>query len=343
MDPVQALAILSLGAFVTVLVTAIFYIFTVRPRLLEPVPLTSVGLIDEALRDELLEQRARVQALNEALRQHAAHLETAAQGTGEDGFAGLREMLIAQRAATDALQALLIAQGQRLDSQDERLGRLENVFAASQAPVAALDERLARLESLLTAHLPPARADDTAPVSGPLQEQAERLLTLSHRLDEWVMGRSRDHAQLAEHARVLADLDREMAAHASILHRLDERIGEHTTLLVTEAAERRQQVTLLDRIARQVGQLVQMVGQLGAVPLRPGQDRLTDIRGIGPVYAGRLYKAGIHTFAQLAAMSPAQVKELLDEPAWRLRSIDVEGWIQQAAERATGQKDEGTP
>lgn len=343
MDPVQALAILSLGAFVTVLVTAIFYIFTVRPRLLEPVPLTSVGLIDEALREELLEQRAQVQALSEALRQHAAHLETAARGTGEDGFAGLREMLIAQRDAIDTLQGLLSAQKQRLDSQDERLGRLENMFAASQAPVAALDERLAHLENLLAERLPPARAEDVSPVSGLLQEQAERLLTLSHRLDEWVMGRSRDHAQLAEHARVLADLDREMAAHASILHRLDERIGEHTTLLVTEAAERRQQVTLLDRVARQVGQLMQMVGQLGAVPLRPGQDRLTDIRGIGPVYAGRLYKAGIHTFAQLAAMSPAQVKELLDEPAWRLRSIDVESWIRQAAERAAGQKDEGTP
>lgn len=343
MDPVQALAILSLGAFVTVLVTAIFYIFTVRPRLLEPVPLTSVGLIDEALREELLEQRAQVQALNEALRQHAAQLETAARGTGEDDFAGLQEMLIAQRDAIDALQGLLSAQKQRLDGQDERLGRLENMFAASQAPVAALDERLAHLESLLTAHLTPAHTEDVSPVSGLLQEQAERLLTLSHRLDEWVMGRSRDHAQLAEHARVLADLDREMAAHASILHRLDERIGEHTTLLVTEAAERRQQVTLLDRVARQVGQLMQMVGQLGAAPLRPGQDRLTDIRGIGPVYAGRLYKAGIHTFAQLAAMSPAQVKELLDEPAWRLRSIDVESWIRQAAERAAGQKDEGTP
>jgi predicted flap endonuclease-1-like 5' DNA nuclease len=342
MDPVQALAILSLGAFVTVLVTAIFYVFTVRPRLLEPVSLASVGLLDETLRDELLEQRAQVQALNEALRQHAAQLETAARSSGEEAYAGLREMLVAQRDAIDALQTLLIAQGQRLDGQDERLARLESMVVASQAST-ALDERLARLEGLLTAHLTPARADDASPVSSLLQQQAERLLSLSQRLDEWVMGRSRDHAQLAEHARVLAELDREMAAHASILHRLDERVGEHTTLLLTEAAERRQQASLLDRVARQVGQLVQMVGQLGAVPLRPGQDRLTDIRGIGPVYAGRLYKAGIHTFAQLAAMTPAQVKELLDEPAWRLRSIDVESWIRQAAERAAGQKDEGTP
>ncbi len=343
MDPVQALAILSLGAFVTVLVTALFYVFTVRPRLLEPVSLASVGLLDEALRDELLEQRAQVQALNEALRQHAAQLEMTARDSGEEVYADLREMLVAQRDAIDALQTLLIAQGQRLDGQDERLARLESAAVTASQASATLDERLARLETLLTAHLTPTRADDAPPVSSLLQQQAERLLSLSQRLDEWVMGRSRDHAQLAEHARVLAELDREMAAHASILHRLDERIGEHTTLLLTEAAERRQQASLLDRVARQVGQLVQMVGQLGAVPLRPGQDRLTDIRGIGPVYAGRLYKAGIHTFAQLAAMTPAQVKELLDEPAWRLRSIDVESWIRQAAERAAGQKDEGTP
>lgn len=342
MDPVQALAILSLGAFVTVLVTAIFYVFTVRPRLLEPVPLTSVGLLDEALREELLEQRAQVRALNEALRQHAAQLEGAAQGSGDEVYAELREMLVAQRDAIDALQTLLTAQGQRLDAQDERLIRLETMVAALPSQT-ALDERLARLESLLAGRLTPPRTEETSAATGLLQQQAERLLSLSQRLDEWVMGRSRDHAQLAEHARVLAELDREMAAHASILHRLDERVAEHTTLLVTEAAERRQQASLLDRVAAQVGQLVQMVGQLGAVPLRPGQDRLTDIRGIGPVYAGRLYKAGIHTFAQLAAMTPAQVKALLDEPAWRLRSIDVEGWIQQAAERATGQKDEGAP
>jgi predicted flap endonuclease-1-like 5' DNA nuclease len=342
MDPVQALAILSLGAFVTVLVTAIFYVFTVRPRLLEPVSLASVGLLDEALRDELLEQRAQVQALNEALQHHAAQLEQVARGSGNEVYAELRELLVAQRDAIDALQALLIAQGQRLDGQDERLARLETMVTVIPSQV-ALDERLERLENLLAQRLTPARAEDTSAVTGLLQQQAERLLSLSQRLDEWVMGRSRDHAQLVEHARVLAELDREMAAHASILHRLDERVGEHTTLLVTEAAGRRQQASLLDRIAAQMGQLVQMVGQLGAVPLRPGQDRLTDIRGIGPVYAGRLYKAGIHTFAQLAAMTPAQIKELLDEPAWRLRSIDVESWIRQAAARAAGQKDEGTP
>ena len=72
MDPVQALAILSLGAFVTVLVTAIFYIFTVRPRLLEPVPLANTGLLDDSLREELLEQRAAVGALNKALAGGAA-------------------------------------------------------------------------------------------------------------------------------------------------------------------------------------------------------------------------------------------------------------------------------
>ena len=55
MEPVQAFAILSLGAFVTVLVTALFYVFSVRPRLLEPVPLESVGMLDEAIKADLLE------------------------------------------------------------------------------------------------------------------------------------------------------------------------------------------------------------------------------------------------------------------------------------------------
>jgi len=87
-----------------------------------------------------------------------------------------------------------------------------------------------------------------------------------------------------------------------------------------------------------------MVTQLGAVPLRPGQDRLTEIRGIGPVYAGRLYKAGIQTFAQLASMTPDELYRLLDEPKWRLRAIDAESWIRQAAARAApNEKDERAP
>ena len=144
MDPVQALAILSLGAIVTVLVTAIFYIFTVRPRLLEPVPLANTGLLDESLREELLEQRAAVGALNKALAQHAAQLEAAAGATGGDVYAGLREMLDVQHETVAATNRLLAAQGERLDrldlrldGQDARLGQLESAVKRALPPPGA--------------------------------------------------------------------------------------------------------------------------------------------------------------------------------------------------------------
>ncbi|MCL4238883.1 MAG: DUF4332 domain-containing protein [Anaerolineae bacterium] len=328
MDPVQALAILSLGAFVTVLVTAIFYTFTVRPRLLEPVSLANTGLLDESLREELLEQRAAVGALNQALAQHTARLEEVAGAGGGDVLAGLHEMLGAQHETVTATNRLLAAQGERLDRLDLRLDRQET--------------HLGQLESALQRALPAPGAETAE--TAPLQEQVARLADLSNRLDEWGAGRARDHAQVAEHARILAELDRELAAQVQAVTRLDERVAEHTTMLLTAATERRQQAGLLDRAARQIGQLVEMVTQLGAVPLRPGQDRLTEIKGIGPVYAGRLYKAGVQTFAQLASMTPAELYRLLDEPKWRLRAIDAESWIRQAAEHAApGEKDERAP
>ena len=57
------------------------------------------------------------------------------------------------------------------------------------------------------------------------------------------------------------------------------------------------------------------------------QDRLTDIKGIGPVYSGKLHEAGIHTFKQLASLTPDELVALINVPAWR---IDAESWIEQA-------------
>jgi predicted flap endonuclease-1-like 5' DNA nuclease len=39
-------------------------------------------------------------------------------------------------------------------------------------------------------------------------------------------------------------------------------------------------------------------------------DDLTQIDGIGPTFASRLYDAGVNTFALLAAISPEQVQEI---------------------------------
>jgi predicted flap endonuclease-1-like 5' DNA nuclease len=57
--------------------------------------------------------------------------------------------------------------------------------------------------------------------------------------------------------------------------------------------------------------------------------RLTDIKGIGPVYAGLLHEAGIETFTQLASLTPDELLNLIDVPSWR--RINAEEWIDQAS------------
>ncbi|MBE7552192.1 MAG: DUF4332 domain-containing protein [Anaerolineales bacterium] len=57
-------------------------------------------------------------------------------------------------------------------------------------------------------------------------------------------------------------------------------------------------------------------------------DPLEDIVGIGETYAHRLNRAGIYTFAQLAALSPERIEQIVEveEP----QMIDARSWVAQA-------------
>ncbi|MEZ4707678.1 MAG: helix-hairpin-helix domain-containing protein [Caldilineaceae bacterium] len=59
------------------------------------------------------------------------------------------------------------------------------------------------------------------------------------------------------------------------------------------------------------------------------KDDLQKINGIGPVYAGRLHAAGIHTFTQLAQLSPEQVRQIIG-PLRSGHMIVPEAWIAEA-------------
>jgi predicted flap endonuclease-1-like 5' DNA nuclease len=260
MEPVQALAIVSLGAFVGVLVTAVFYVAAWRTRLNEPESLNAVGAADESLYDEP-----------------------------------------SDRAAA------LVGIGERLDRQEQKLDRLQT-----------------RLDN-------PTPTPDQAQMMALVEAQTGKLSQISAHLDAWALEHARSDEKLNEHARTLAELDQELAAQAQAVRLLDTKISEHTTMLVTAAAERREQAGLLQRILDQIGQMIPSLTRLSkAPPLRPGQDRLTDIRGIGPVYASKLYEAGIQTFRQLASMTPEEIYNVLNLPAWRMRSANAANWIEQA-------------
>lgn len=66
------------------------------------------------------------------------------------------------------------------------------------------------------------------------------------------------------------------------------------------------------------------------------EDDLIKIEGIGPKMAQVLGEAGITTFEQLAATSPARLREILDAAGNRYRMIDPTTWPQQAALAAAG-------
>jgi predicted flap endonuclease-1-like 5' DNA nuclease len=61
-----------------------------------------------------------------------------------------------------------------------------------------------------------------------------------------------------------------------------------------------------------------------------GADDLVIIEGIGPKIAELMHQKGIHTFMQLAAMTPAQIQPLLDEAGPHYRMANPETWPEQA-------------
>jgi len=339
MDPIQALAILSLGAFVAVLVTALFYVFTVRPRLLDPEEAAGLGVFDDRMGTRLAGQHAAVERLNVALAHHTSRLEAAA-GLGQE-FESLRAMLRSHSQAVETLTGLLQEHASHLAGLAERLGRQETTLDRTAQQVdeltgttlPALFEQVAgqgRALERLEARPTSVTAADTQGYSGLIQAQIDRLVALADRLDAWASAGVPESHPLAEQARVLTDLDRQLIATAQAIGQMETKISEHTTLLVTAETERREQASLVDRVLYRVGELFTVVNQLVTNPPRAEHDRLTDIKGIGPVYAGKLYEAGIFTYQQLASMSPEVLKMVIDEPEWRARAIDAESWIEQA-------------
>ena len=64
----------------------------------------------------------------------------------------------------------------------------------------------------------------------------------------------------------------------------------------------------------------------------PAPDDLPRIKGIGPVYQGRLNTAGITTFQQLAQATPDAIRDALAVPEWQ--RVEPERWIAEANQLA---------
>lgn len=75
-----------------------------------------------------------------------------------------------------------------------------------------------------------------------------------------------------------------------------------------------------------------------AAPVRPNEpDDLKRIEGIGPKIASVLAEDGVTTFAQLAAMTPDQIREIL---TGKVRLFNPDTWPEQASFAAAGRWDD---
>ncbi len=72
----------------------------------------------------------------------------------------------------------------------------------------------------------------------------------------------------------------------------------------------------------------------------PKADDLTKIEGVGPKIAEVLIAAGLNSFAAVAASTPEQIKEILDNAEGNFAVHDPSTWTKQAEMAAAGQWDE---
>lgn len=71
----------------------------------------------------------------------------------------------------------------------------------------------------------------------------------------------------------------------------------------------------------------------------PEPEKLNEIEGIGPATMRALHAAGVRTYAQLAARTPADLRALLDAAGSRFSLLDPTTWPEQAALAAAGDWD----
>jgi predicted flap endonuclease-1-like 5' DNA nuclease len=410
MDPVLGLAILSLGAFVGVLVTAAFYVSIIRPRILDETEETppSPRPIDTTRMMQMIRSQAGGAGQYDELRTTLDDLVQTLEGGQalssqklDDQMARLREIndrLGNYYRQFDSVAAYLsngiAAQDNRLSKiltqLDQQRGLLTNSNAIledlkSTSGLAALAGRLTSVgeqvntlaDQLLTqealireihTHTTPSDTDDS--LYRLLGHQGATMNDLAGRVqafDEKLGGARSGGSDLTGLGGEFEDLRQSIAAlktqlasqetairrmfeeysvnksvgdvlttlreHAHHLGKLDARIDEQTDLLTRSAEREGQHGGLLQSVAQKVDAVDQ---DIKVIKKRPrGKDRLTDIRGIGAVFAGLLNEAGVHTFQQLAALTPDELRNLVHVPAWR--RIDADTWIEQAKLRASSQ------
>ena len=126
---------------------------------------------------------------------------------------------------------------------------------------------------------------------------------------------------------------------AWILYWLWERLGrkeEDAAPIEIEAQPPEPEVPAVEEEAEEEADEIEPEAEAPEPPVEP--DDLKRIEGIGPKLSSVLQEAGIQTYAQLAAASPDELTQILEEADPRLlRLAHPATWPEQAALAATGE------
>ncbi len=350
MDPILALAILTFLIFLALCVLGLVYLAIIRPGLLaqeraaappaprpatpDPVtrgiggggdslPLENADIADlkETL-DSLLAsvvsgntrnsqqldaQLEKIRQIHERLNVQDAHLTQLGQRMDS-----LREDIQQQEGlmknATNILQEL---------GQTGALAILAGRMADMGEVVDSLAGQLTDQEDLVReihAQAAPAYASET--LYSMLAEQAQMLDRLAVRLQAV-------DSQLPEGG---PGLDDEATQLHATLTQLQTQITQQETLLHDLAAG--EMSDKLDDILSKLNKVDSSVSVVKSRKPPAHADRMTDIKGVGRVFASMLAERGIDTFEELTAFSPDELRNLFTVPRWR--GIDAESWIEQA-------------
>jgi large subunit ribosomal protein L21 len=208
--------------------------------------------------------------------------------------ASAREIELRQR--TSDLERQLAEQTRKLEEREHQLSQLER----------ALDERDRRIEDR----------------DRRLEEHGQKLQDRDHKLEE--LGRE------------MEERDRQLAAAEAARTRLArlEPAASEATALRSRVAELDARAVELEAAAAEVLTLKARVAELEAAPPARSEaaDDLRQIRGIGPAYARSLNALGIHSFAQVAAWTDADVTAIAEALKTRPDRIRRDGWIARAKE-----------
>lgn len=215
-----------------------------------------------------------------------------------------------------------------------------------------LDERqteLSRLRATTPADELAARDVEISTLRAQVNSSQSAIDDLSKQVSSRTTELEQLRAQLAARPQAsdLETLQAEINARTSELAELQGRLDSHlsqTAELESFVQQRDEEIRQLERRLREASAELDHLRQreLDRLVIEETEyiheDDLSDIKGIGDVYAERLREAGFYTFQHLADAEADELKQALEIPNWR--TPNLQSWIDQARDLAEQKEQE---